>query len=110
MATATITVEKNPDAGKEDIYDFTPDERKIFARAAVVKKGAVSATVTEIDRDDPTKVALHLYIKRGKRGAGEERELSLTVSSQELLDIKEAISLAHDTALTQWMLEPSLNA
>lgn len=105
MATATIEVETHSDAGKETTYDFTPDDRKIFARTVTVKQGRAEVVIAETERDDPTSIYLGAYIRDA--GMGVEAELSLSVSAKDLDELIEALTLARDTAITEWMLEPA---
>ncbi len=107
-----ITVEENRYEEERPWTDFTPEDRRTFQRVVRLEAGepgtvsGIRLELAEHDRSEPDYLHLALYIDQP---AGYDREVSLegTLSVEQLDAVIEALTLARDAAICEWMIAPA---
>lgn len=91
-----------------------PDSQRVIARQVSLtrsgKKGAsLSVTIAEQDRADPRVMYLgvNLVSRLSNGGRGDSCELAGSGTVDELDELIEAFTVARDTALVNFMIEPA---
>jgi hypothetical protein len=100
-----VTVEGITD-GLDDWNDWTPPANRVLARRARVVGKACRVTLTEIERHDPSLVHVYAWLSKSG-GRFDDTELDATISVRDLDELIDALTLARDTALANWMMEPA---
>jgi hypothetical protein len=89
--------------------EWTPRENRIFARRLEAKGNFGYVALTETERTDPTLVNLYAVItpRRGLNKTYGKTEMSLDLSVRDLDGFIDALIVARDQAIANWMIEPA---
>ncbi len=115
MLTAPrITIEEIREDMRDNYCDFTPDDRRVYARSLRVEVGrrktgsGARVTLAETDRDDPTSVYVGLYVDTPQGASIHEQAcIEETLSVTQIDRMIELLTLARDIAICEGMIEPA---
>lgn len=91
--------------GEVDWNDWTPMENRILARQLDVSQRNWSVSLSEMDKDDPTMVRLFINHRGG--ALGDDEDISVQVSAKDIDELIQALTVARDAAIANWMIEPA---
>jgi hypothetical protein len=108
LKSLAVAVEEIEDGLSETAWnDWTPRESRILARSVNVKTSSGYVTLTEADKSDPTRIRMYLTVKGEDSGNYPgATEIDADLTAKELDEIVQALTLARDAAVSEWMLEP----
>jgi hypothetical protein len=116
MHAPTISIKSLKDDVETPLFDFTPDNRRIFARELKVQSGAegrpgsVHVRLNEWDRYDPTQMDLSVCVTPTLCETPFSTSIECPVTVAELDALIGALTLARDAAICEGMIAPAVPA
>jgi hypothetical protein len=107
LAVMVEEIDDGVDEGSRNWNDWTPRERRVLARRLQVDTSFGYVYLEETKKDDPTH--LHMYVTTTKIASRSScPELDFECSVAQLNEMIDAMVLARDAAIANWMIEPGV--